>query len=120
MQPQPGIQGPSNIRIPNALVQRLLEKVAKFLDSETQYSLHKALLSRGITKLGTLKENDFEDLLQRDMYFTRDDAINVYNHYDPMNRSEMKIAEFLNDIKDKVLNTVVRIALTELIQQFSF
>lgn len=54
------------------------------------------------------------------MYFTRDDAINVYNHYDPMNRSEMKIAEFLNDIKDKVLNTVVRIALTELIQQFSF
>lgn len=50
------------------------------------------------------------------MYFSRDDAINVYNHYDPINRGEIKIAEFLTDVKNKVINTTVRISLTELIQ----
>ena len=48
------------------------------------------------------------------MYFTKDDAINLYNHYDPMNRGEMKIAEFLVDINDMILNMSVRLSITEL------
>lgn len=34
------------------------------------------------------------------MFLTREDASHLSNHYDPMGRNEIKIAEFLIDIKD--------------------
>jgi len=38
------------------------------------------------------------------MYIDTDKTSHLLSHYDPMNRNEIRIAEFLVDIKDLVLN----------------
>ena len=40
--------------------------------------------------------------------------MHLSNHYDPMGRGEIKIPEFLIDIKDKIQNFQVRLQITGL------
>ena len=48
------------------------------------------------------------------MYLPRDDAINIYSHYDPINRGEIKIPDFFIDIKNMLMNITVKLKVTEL------
>ena len=84
------------------------------MESNPQFKMSEALLDHGITKSGILPIANFKEILQRRIFLSNEETSQLIMNYDPMNRQQIKVPDFLNDLKEQVFDAGLRIQLTEI------
>lgn len=60
---------------------------------------------------GMMPTRQFESMLMMNLRLKVDEAGHLISHYDPLGRQEVSIAEFLDDVKDEVVEVSRRMEL---------